>query len=466
MVVVRVFKIERPANSKRSSQKQSEPSRCTCPCHSASQSVSGRANGYRVGPLNTALDSAMDTSDRTAEAERNLNARPLLTAPVSKEDFVSPVKHQKRDTAASAQRPVAAGQHTDCHQQSDASSTSTSTISAASSSSSSSSCAVAKASTFDALSSALMPPRASQQSRIGASGRSSNNSPKQCEKEQKRLATLDKYSGKYSSGSAAARASGSSASASNSNALSPQSAGGDLMNCESSSSIGLSSGFSSAMQTCDSNADHNADSRMDTSEAIGDTANGRRVAERGDLVALAASRSRSKLSAGGDSKSDSSSGLRCCASADGSQQCRSAVPPPPPEFDVYLHLLDVSRAVQDGVVSWRRLRVPYKYEVLVPSGARRPPQSSSVTYEALCGQFVSSSSSSSSTSRPAWSGMRRVELVDYSVCLGREELLVFGGREKVDPELHAILDADGSREPRSFASNALIRIAPLSLFIR
>lgn len=62
--------------------------------------------------------------------------------------------------------------------------------------------------------------------------------------------------------------------------------------------------------------------------------------------------------------------------------------------------------------------------------------------------------------------MRRVELVDYSVSLGREELLVFGGREKVDPELHAILDADGSREPRSFASNALIRIAPLSLFIR
>ena len=62
--------------------------------------------------------------------------------------------------------------------------------------------------------------------------------------------------------------------------------------------------------------------------------------------------------------------------------------------------------------------------------------------------------------------MRRVELVDYSVCVGREELLVFGGREKVDAELHALLEADDSREQRSLASNALIRIAPLSLFIR
>ena len=188
-----------------------------------------------------------------------------------------------------------------------------------------------------------MPPR-SQQSR--SAGCVSNSSAKQCDKEQKRLATLEKYSSRYTC-SSSWRSTGASASS-----------------CNAASS-----------------SDANADSFMDTSEGTGEFTSGRRVAERGDLVALAASRSRAKLpsNAGDANKADASS-FRCCAAADGSQQCRCAAPPPPPEFDVYLHLLDILRAVQDGVVSWRRLRVPYKYEAPAVSSAKRQLLFSSVTY--------------------------------------------------------------------------------------
>ena len=200
-------------------------------------------------------------------------------------------------------------------------------------STSAASCTVAKAATLDALSSMLIP--RSQQSR--SAGRVSNSSAKQCDKEQKRLATLEKYSSRYtySSSSRSTGASASSCNAVPSHALN-----------DSSSSLGISNAIFTAMSTPDNKADAKADSFMDTSEGTGESTSGRRVAERGDLVALAEGRSRSKLPSNhGDANKAVASSFKCCAVADGSQQCRCAAPPPPLEFDVYRHLMDISRAV-------------------------------------------------------------------------------------------------------------------------